>query len=231
MPFHLKLLPSLITVPAIIIMLVLGTWQLERLEWKQDFIDTLNARTNVQPISLPTELLTQSGDEFTPVYLEGMFDHSREVLLQNRTYEKSAGMHVLTPFVRGDGKGVVLVNRGWVPFEKPGQEYRKDSLVEGNKRIEGVIRFPIGQTSFVPDNNAEKDQWYFIDLGGMGDVMGYSLAPYYVMESKTGSDDVLPIGGQWKLTIPNNHLEYALTWYSLALILLVIFIVYHRKKT
>ena len=230
MAFRLKLLPTLITLPAILIMLYLGSWQIERLQWKKNLIGLLEARTSATPTEFPNDTITPDAHEFLPVYLEGVFDHSKELLLQNRTNEKQAGMHVLTPFVRSDGKGILLIDRGWVPFEKTGQEFRKDSLVTGAVHIEGVIRYPVGQTSFVPDNSPEKALWYFIDFDAMGRQLGVTFNPYYVMESKTGMEGSLPVGGRWNVVLPNNHLEYALTWYSLALILLVIFIIYHRKK-
>ncbi len=231
MAFRLKLIPTLITIPSIIIMLGLGSWQLERMEWKENLIALLEARTSATPTSALPELVTQKDHEFLPVVLEGRFLHENEMLLQNRTHDKKAGMHVLTPFIRAEGGGAILVDRGWVPFEAAGPEHRMANQLEGPLTIEGIIRFPTGQSDFIPDNNIEKNQWYFIDLDVMGKVASIDFAPFYIMASSDLGAAELPIGGQWKVALPNNHLEYALTWYSLALILMVFYILFHRKKS
>lgn len=231
MAFRLKLIPTLFTIPAILIMIGLGTWQLDRMKWKEDLIALLDDRTSASPINLPDHPLNQADHEFMPVFLQGQFDHTQEFILQNRTYEKKAGMHVLTPFVLADGKGAVLVDRGWVPFAAPGQEHRLNNQPEGFLLLNGIIRFSPGQTAFIPENSAGKNQWYYIDLNAIDKLTEVNITTdYYVMAVHTGADGDYPVGGQWKIALPNSHLEYAITWYSLALILLVIFCVYHRKK-
>ena len=217
-------------------MLGLGSWQVERLEWKNKLVDELIQRTSKQAVKLPLSGINRKKNEFMPVHIYGRFDYNHELFLQNRIYEKQAGVHLLTPFIITDINGnndvnkVILVDRGWLPFEKTDQSFRKDSQINNIIRLDGIIRFPIGQTSFVPDNLAVKNQWYFIDLAEISHHTGYELTDYYIMANDYDDIDQLPIGGRWQINLPNNHLEYAITWYSLAFILLVIFIIYHRKK-
>ncbi len=238
MAFKFRLLPSLITIPAIIFMLMLGFWQIERLKWKSQLIDILMERTSRNAVELSFDDINKVNDEFTPVYIYGKFDYSHELLLQNRTYEKQAGMHLLTPFIITASDKInntninkaILVDRGWLPFAKTDGPFHKDSHIDDIIKLEGVVRFPTGQTSFIPDNMAAKNQWYFIDLEQISSHTGYDFIDYYIMANNNGDMNNLPIGGRWKINLPNNHLEYAITWYSLAFILLVIFLIYHRKK-
>ena len=230
MAFKFRLLPSLITIPAIIFMLMLGFWQTERLQWKGQLIDILTERTSMPAIELSFNDIDKVNDEFTPVYIYGKFDYSHELLLQNRIYEKQAGMHLLTPFIIDGVNKAILVDRGWLPFAKTDGSFHKDSQIDDIIKLEGVVRFPTGQTSFIPDNMAANNQWYFIDLEQISNHTGYDFIDYYIMVNNDGDINNLPIGGRWKINLPNNHLEYAITWYSLAFILLVIFLIYHRKK-
>ena len=97
--------------------------------------------------------------------------------------------------------------------------------------VEGIVRLQKPPGYFTPENEPAKNAWYFVDIGGMAKVAGMPLrSGYYIVASKLDLPGGLPKGGQWRLDIRNDHLQYALTWYSLALALLVIYILYHRRK-
>ncbi len=236
MASRFKLIPTLITLPALVTLIALGVWQLQRLEWKQDLIDKLQSRSTAVPEVLPKGDLALEDWEFLRVTMMGEFLHEDEMHLLNRSLNGNPGLHVITPFRRSDVEGgpVVLVNRGWVPFELKDPATRPDGLVEGEVAIEGIIRFqrPITglQRVFLPQNEPGKNVWYAIDHDEMSAQIGSDIANYYIVDGNDAVPGLYPVGKQWTLDIRNDHLNYALTWFFLAIALAVIFWIYHRPK-
>ena len=228
-----KLIPVLFTIPALIMMLGLGTWQVQRMAWKGDMIERLQTRVKLAPVSLASleakGKVDEVADEFTPVKITGQFNHAGEVHLVNRSLNGNPGVHVLTPLKRSDNGKVILIDRGWVPFERRDVKNRLEGQVAGDVSVTGLIRFPKPQSSFMPENVPSKGQWYSMDPITMAKQSGADVPVYYILSSDKDTPGGFPIGRQWTVDIPNNHLEYAITWYSLALILFVVFVVYHRK--
>ena len=104
--------PTVVALPALIVLLWLGTWQVQRLEWKNQLIEDFESRANAAPIDLPLGAVDREM-EFRRLALTGRFDHAKEVFMTGRTYEGNAGFHIVTPFTLDDGR-MILVNRGWV---------------------------------------------------------------------------------------------------------------------
>lgn len=228
--FRPTLVPTLITIPAVVVMLGLGTWQVERLEWKRELIASRSARFAAPPIALPEAAADPTQFEFHRVRVQGTYLHAREMYMPARTLNGNLGWHVITPLARDDGSHV-LVDRGWVPLERKEPETRAPGQLEGRVTVEGVIRTPGRKGWFVPDNRPDENAWFYVDLDAMAAHAGLGpLPPYYV---EAGAGEVpggLPIGGQTRIRLRNEHLNYAITWYSLALALVVIYLVYHRVK-
>ena len=234
MGFRPKLIPTLFTIPALITLLALGTWQVQRLDWKQDLIDKLQARAALTPSALPASPLDEETHEFLPVQVTGTYDHANEFHLVNRALNGKAGINVVTPLILADGSAV-LVNRGWVPFEARDPALRPDGQLPGVQTVTGLLRFvkPRSwiQETFVPENEPENNAWFNIDPPAMAATAGQATLPvHYILSSDRSERGNLPRGKQWSLDIKNDHLEYAITWYSLALALLVIYILFHRKQ-
>ncbi len=234
MGFRPKLIPTLFSVPAFFVLLFLGTWQMDRLVWKQDLIDKLQARSSQTPAAIPAGPLTAEDHEFIPVKVIGTYDNSHEFHLVNRSLNGEAGLNVVTPLKLASGE-TVLVNRGWVPFDARDQSLRKDGLLEGPQTVTGLLRFVKPRSTIqewvVPDNEPDNNAWFNIDPKAMAKVAGTSSLPeYYILSSDQSERGQLPRGRQWKLDIKNDHLEYAITWYSLAIGLLVIYVIYHRPS-
>lgn len=233
MGFRPKLIPTLFSVPAFITLIFLGTWQVQRLEWKQDLIDKLQVRSAQAPGALPAPPLNEDAHEFLPVRVQGVYDHDHEFHLVNRALNGEAGINTVTPLKLRDG-GTILVNRGWVPFEMRDKALRPDGLLTGEQTVTGLLRFVKPRSTLeewvVPDNEPGNNAWFNIDPAAMAAQAGLdSLPDYYILSSDQSERGALPRGKQWSLDIKNDHLQYAITWYSLALGLLVIYVVYHRK--
>jgi surfeit locus 1 family protein len=239
MRFRPTLWPTLFTVPTMIVLLGLGTWQLERLQWKEALIADRAARTSAPPIELPPpgplSASALNDLDFHHAAASGEFLHDREMYLAARTMEGSVGFQIVTPLRMGDGR-VVLVNRGWVPDNRKEPAKRAAGQVAGTAAVDGAIRVPRPrswmQRQLVPDNDPARNFWFWNDLAAMGayaEIPPDKLVPVYLEAGPADNPGGLPIGGQTKVNLPNDHLQYAITWYALAVALAVIYVLYHRK--
>lgn len=231
MAFRPTLWPTLFTVPALIVLVLLGTWQVQRLHWKQDLIDKLNSRSTATAVAPPAEGDSLEPFEFQRVRVAGVFQNDRELFLIGRALNGEPGIHILTPLQPDDGSAAILVDRGWVPFEGREAASRQNGQIPGPVAVEGIVRLQKPPGYFTPENEPGNNTWYFVDIDGMSKTAGMHLRPgYYVVSDVVDLPGGLPKGGQWRLDLRNDHLGYALTWYGLAIALLVIYIVYHRRE-
>ena len=219
------------TVTMLVALLGLGTWQIYRHDWKTDLISKLRQRADAPMIALPPTLESPEAYEFARVRVAGSFLNGNEYHLIGRSMQGNPGLHVLTPLRRADGGGIELVDRGWVPFDRRAPETRPQGQLSGPVVVEGIVRLAKGQGRFIPDNEPNSNTWYFIDPGAMAAARGIASLPrYYIVSGDQAVPGGYPIGRQWRLDIANNHLEYAFTWYFMALALIVIYVVYHRQR-
>ena len=216
---------------SLIILLGLGSWQVDRLFWKQNLIETRQAQAHMVPIAVPTDTVLEPDMAFRAAYAEGRYLNDQEKYLMARTRRGNVGFQLITPLEQEDGR-IILINRGWVPQDYRDPATRPESLIKGHVRVEGVLRLPNKKHWAQPENDAIKNQWFYVDVNHMAEDTGADLAsPYYLELDDTEVPGGLPIGGQAKVELPNNHLEYAITWYSLALTLIVMFVLYHRRPS
>lgn len=136
----------------------------------------------------------------------------------------------MTP-LRLTGGGVVLVNRGWVPSKRKAPKDRAAGQVEGEVTITGMVR-PDDRTGwFTPDNDPAKNAWFFVDHQAMANHAGLDIVlPWHLVADETKNPGGFPIGGQRPPDLPNNHLQYAITWFSLAVAFAVIWFLYHWRR-
>ena len=168
--------------------------------------------------------------EFRRVRLTGHFLNDKEMYLAARSLNGNVGYHVVTPFLGDDGT-TTLVDRGWIPLDRKDPATRAQGEISGTVTIEGLIRSPGRKSWVVPDNEADKNFWFFVDIPAMAAHAGLSdLRDYFVEAGPEKNPGGYPIGGQSHIDLPNNHLSYAITWYSLALALVIIYLIYHRVK-
>jgi surfeit locus 1 family protein len=231
--FRFTLIPTLFTVPALIVLIALGTWQIERLQWKTDLIARIQAGLASTPVAAPVTLDQSAGLDYHRVRLSGTFDHSKELYMPDYDARGENGWEVITPLILADG-GIVLVKRGFVPQSKRSPATRASGQVEGETEIDGVLRLATRPTGWiVPENQPQANFWIYVDLPAMAAAIGVDparLRPYYVEAGPAPNPGGLPIGGQTRVSLPNDHLQYAITWYGFAVTLLVIYFVYHYRK-
>jgi len=231
MGFRPQLLPTLVTVPLLIVLIGLGTWQVQRLQWKQDLIDRLQSRSTAAPVPLPEGPLSRDEIEFQRVVVAGVFDHANEFYLWKRARNGQPGLNVLTPLSTADGRGLVLVNRGWIPSALRDPETRAEGQIQGQVTVEGIVRFAEPDPSFVQADRSEQNVWFRVDPPAMAAAAGLAPLPgHYIVAADREVPGGWPVGQQWRVDLPNNHLQYAITWYALAVALAVIYVVYHRRR-
>lgn len=168
--------PILLTSPALIPItaFALGTWQVQRLDWKSKLIAKLEDRLVRDPLPLPPHVDPSAIQDFDyrRIYARGVFRHDQEMLIGPRMHDGNDGYLVITPLER-EGKGTtVLVNRGWIPKKWKEQKSRPDGLPRGTVTVEGLLREPWKKNMFTPDNSPQTKEFYFPDVEQMAGLTG-----------------------------------------------------------
>lgn len=209
----------------------LGTWQVERLKWKQGLIAEVTEANAQAPITtLPNDEKELAALQFRKTRLTGIWYNNTEFHLTPRYWRDQFGYWIISPLKLTDGR-IILVNRGWVPGAKKELEKRPETAVKGRATVIGLIRVGPERSYFTPKSSAEKNIWFGRDIAQMAESAQLkNVAP--VMVDSVGEQDAkhLPVPSDGTIRICNDHLSYILTWYGIALGILVIFVVYHRKK-
>ena len=235
------LLPTLLTLIAFAILVTLGTWQLQRKAWKDGLIQTLRIRLTAAPVELPTPsqwtALRQESDEFTRVKFQAEYVRGGKeasvwaVGSALRDDVKAPGIFVFTPARLASGE-IIAVNRGYVADARPTGGTARPPPAEGRVEITGILRWPepkAWQLAALYDKGAEL--WFVRDHLAMAKENGWgSVAPFYIEREGQQPADGLPPPGPLKPNLPNNHLQYALTWYGLAAVLLAVFAFWVRSR-
>lgn len=220
--FEPKPWPTIIAVSAFVVLMGLGTWQVQRLLWKGDLIAHREAQLAKPAIPLGDDL-SAIDDKFAfrRVSVSGEFLHDNEMFLA-ASHSRTIGFKVITPLRRADGS-VVLIDRGFVPSAARPAGLRGEGQVAGMVTIEGVVRASPRRGSFTPDNDLEKNYWFWFDYAAMAAYAGVEAPPFVVDAGPAENPGGLPIGRELRVELRNEDLSYAITWYCLALALAVIY--------
>ncbi len=204
-----------IAIPGAMILLALGSWQVQRLMWKNGINEFREIRSQSEAVALPGVVEDAAAMLYRPVWLAGRFRHEREMYLAARSYNSNPGYHVITPFETSLG-GVVLVNRGWIPLDRKDPARRGEGQVDGVVRIEGLLTGGNIPGWMTPDNVPAENFWYWIDLPSLYGHAGLEPRDYLIDAGAAANPGGFPIGGQTKTELRNEHLQYAIIWYVLA---------------
>jgi surfeit locus 1 family protein len=228
-------------VPAAIVfavLIALGTWQLERKAWKEALIATLGERLAAPPTALPPPAtwpaLKRDDTEYRHVAFTATFDDSKEALVYAaasafRPDVSGPGYWVFTPARLADG-GVVMVNRGFVPQDRADPATRPGGRLTGPIAITGTVRWPDARSWFTPGDDPAHNLWFLRDPAAIAAAKGLNdVAPFYVEQEAPVPPGGLPQPGKLEVRLRNEHLQYVVTWYGLALVLAVVFAIWALK--
>ncbi len=230
------LIPALLALAALV---ALGTWQIQRKARKEGLIAALTERLAAPPQALPAPAawtsLDQANDEYRRVKFSATFDHGKEALVYAaasafRPDVTGRGYWIFTP-ARLAGGAFVIVNRGFVPEARKAAVSRADGQIGGPVEIVGAIRWPDPRNWFSPADDPPHNLWFARDPVAIGATKGISsAAPFYVEQESPVPPGGLPQPGKLVVQLRNEHLQYAVTWYGLALVLVVVFAVWAFKS-
>lgn len=212
----------------------LGTWQVERRSWKLALIARVDRRVHAAPVAAPGPeawpAVTAARDEYRHVRLSGRLLNDRETLVYTAT-DLGPGYWVMTPLARTDGT-IVLINRGFVPTDKRDPSKRAAGEVEGPITITGLLRVSEPGGTLLRDNKPAANRWYSRDVAAIARARGLKdVAPYFVDADAAPNPGGLPVGGLTRIHFRNAHLSYAITWYALALLVIIGAVVIVRNES
>jgi surfeit locus 1 family protein len=235
MPARGLILLTVLSASALAVLIGLGVWQLQRLQWKEGLIAQIEVRVKAEPVSLKEAVArVHAGEDvsYLRVRAEGKFDNAKELYLF-AVSDGTPGWHVITPLATPDGE-MVLVDRGFVPDALKDPAARPQGELSDAVTMTALARPPETQGLFVPDNEIEQNRWFWRDLKAMTETMfgegAKDVAPFFLEAEKSDIPGGWPRGGETRLDLPNNHLQYAITWFLLALCLVVIYVIYVRTR-
>jgi surfeit locus 1 family protein len=226
------IVPSVTTMIIVLVLLSLGVWQLERLNDKLALIAALDERLSAEPVWLPSSErwseLSQAKDEFRHVKLLGSIEPGREahVYASGSPLRKDVtgpGVWVFAPAYVSASDEKVVVNRGFVPdgITSPVSPYREPIT------LTGYIRFPEDAGWFTPPADVAKRLWFLRDHLDMSRALGWTtnarVAPFYIDLESPVPPGGIPKPGPLQVNLKNNHLQYAITWFLLAIAVAITF--------
>ena len=224
--------PAIFALVATVIFVGLGTWQLQRKAWKEALIETLEQRLSAPPGDLPPRerwaSLSAANDEFCRVKFSAAFVPGAEALVYTsgsalRSDVSGSGYWVFAPAQLTSG-GIVLVNRGFVPEGRQDPVTRAAGAATGHADLVGVMRWPESRGAFSPKDDPDRNIWFVRDPIAIAAAKSWGeVAPFFIELESPQPPGGLPRPGALKVNLRDEHLQYAITWYGLALVVVVMF--------
>ena len=212
-----KFLFSVFVYFIISVLIGLGSWQIYRLNWKLDLIAEIENSLKNNPI----ELSKADKKNYLRIKTSGLVDFDKQIYLYNLNDSGNPGFEVVNPIIVNNEN--YLINRGWIPFDKKNQP--EINLFDENNII-GTLKLQSKANSFKPENDIEKNYWFTLDRNDIFSYTGKNFSKYIIY---TSGDYKIPKPKVITANISNNHKKYAITWFSMAISILLIYL-YFRKK-
>jgi len=240
-------LTTLLAFVAVLVMIGLGLWQLDRLQQRRAFNARVSSQVNASPLDLVGNALktdlTQM--EYRPVRIIGTYDFSQQVALRNQAYKNQVGVTLLTPLVISGTKQAVLVSRGWIPFDDAGPDKWSKYAEPGVVEVRGVIRLAQAQPDFggISDLPGAHPIWNLANVARIAEQVSYPLLPVYIQQTPNGAATVLEDTATSFVSVPGqaatiasaipmrmpaeldlsegSHMAYAIQWFAFAAIVAI----------
>ena len=212
-----KFLFSVFIIFFILVFVALGSWQIVRLNWKNNLIlEIENSLKNP-----PVELTNSNLENYLKIKTSGSIDLEKQIYLYNLNDTGTPGFEVINPILINDTN--YLINRGWIPFEKKNSQ---EINVFDENDIIGTLKLQGRKNIFKPDNDLEENYWFSLNREDILKFTGKEFSKYIIY---LNGNYQVPKPKKITANISNNHQKYALTWFSLAISILLLYL-YFRKK-
>ena len=213
-----KFLFSVFVYFIILVLLSLGCWQLYRLNWKLNLIQEIENSLKKDPI----ELSKVNEKNFLRIQASGEIDFDKQIYLYNLNDKGKPGFEVVNPILIN--KENYLINRGWIPFDQKDQP--EINLLDENKII-GTLKLQSKASTFKPENDIEKNYWFTLDRDDVFKYTGKNFSNFIIY---LNGDYNIPKPKVITANISNNHKKYAITWFSMAISILLLYLYFRRKN-
>jgi surfeit locus 1 family protein len=231
--------PTLFALAALVVFIGLGTWQIQRKAWKEALIDTLEQRLSAAAVDLPPPerwaKLDPADEEFRRVKFSAAFVPGVQALVYTsgsalRSDVSGPGYWVFAPARRAGG-GLVTINRGFVPEGRQDPATRAGGELAGPVELVGVMRWPEPHGFFAPSDDPARNLSFVRDPIAIAAAKGWGeVAPFFIDLEAPQPSGGLPRAGALKVSLRNEHLQYAITWYGLAAVVIVMFAFWLRSR-
>ncbi|MEM9708019.1 MAG: SURF1 family protein [Pseudomonadota bacterium] len=226
-PLWIDVLILLLAGAVFVALIGLGNWQVRRLAWKTDLIETVDARAFGEAVAAPTGPVSAETHAYLRVSVDGIFRHDLARRVKAVT-ELGPGHWLMTPLETGDD--TLWINRGFVPMGLASSGWTEP---QGPQKITGLLRVTEPGGTLLERNDPAAERWVSRDVDALSEVVGIAdVRGYFVDADHGGAADEWPRGGLTNVTFRNTHLSYALTWYAMALLFLgaMIYVIWDRRR-
>ena len=212
-----KFLFSVFIIFFILVFIALGSWQIIRLNWKNNLILEIENSLKKPPV----ELSKTNSENFLKIKTSGSIDFEKQIYLYNLNDTGTPGFEVINPIIVDNEN--YLINRGWIPFEK--KDTSEINILDQNNII-GTLKIQGRKNIFKPDNDIKENYWFSLNREDILKFTGKKFSKYIIY---LDGNYQLPRPIKITANISNNHKKYAITWFSLAISILLLYL-YFRKK-
>ncbi|MBD1156969.1 SURF1 family protein [Pelagibacterales bacterium SAG-MED20] len=213
-----KLLFSVFVFFFISIFIALGSWQLIRLDWKNELLNKIDVSLKKEPV----DLMTNVHEDYLRIKTSGIIDFDKQIYLYSLNEKGAPGFNVVNPLIINNKN--FLLNRGWIPFDKKNS---KEINIFDKKIILGTLKKQIKASKFKPTNDIKSNYWFTLDRNDVFEYTNKNFSPFIIYLSNNSN---LPKPKIITINIPNSHKKYAITWFSLALSIFFFYLYVRKNK-
>lgn len=227
--FRVKLWPTAAATIVIIIMVMLGNWQLSRAQEKEERQKRLDQLSQQPVISLPTTQVNLEDYQFRRIEVHGTYVPLHTIYLDNKVHKGKIGYEVITPVKLGDSSMHVLINRGWVAAGRTRDELPFVPTPDGQVTVSGIAHSPTQRTLELSENTVSGKVWENLHIERYREATGLTLQPLLILQQNNVKDGLVR---KWNRpdSGATRNLGYAFQWFSMALAVLIIYLVLSVKR-
>lgn len=227
--FRVKLWPTVAATAAIVILLMLGNWQLSRAQEKETRQEQLDRLSQQPVISLPTTQIRLEDYQFRQIEVHGTYVPSHTIYLDNKIYRGVVGYQIITPVRLGTSSMHVLINRGWVAAGRTRDQLPNVPTPSDEVRVLGIANSPTQRTLELSTETVSGRVWENLHLDRYRQATGLTLQPLVILQQNDVKDGLVR---QWSRpdSGATRNLGYAFQWFSMALAVLILYLVLSVKR-